>query len=342
MISVRRQVQMFIVLAALVAGFVAATSPGPASAAGWRSSATDPKFTIAVIPDTQLEVLKSSDRRFIERTQWLARHRRQLNLRFVSHVGDVVNWGWLDSRQYTIATRAMRVLDWSGIPYAMSVGNHDTRAVDVGGSAYANNPDCVKRFTKAECNGFSLVRHSEEFNKAFPASRMRGLQGTLQKGKVDNSYSTFTAGGKDWLVLNLEMWPRYPVLTWARTVVADHPHHNVIVQTHSYLNPDATITTFDSSYNMISPRYLYDHLIRAYPNIKLVLSGHDGTTASRTDTGDEGNEIVSLLTAIHSTKTNPMRLIEMDTASGKLRTWIYSSHTNETGATSSFPLSFVN
>ena len=37
-------------------------------------------------------------------------------------------------------------------------------------------------------------------------------------------------------MLNLELWPRHPVISWAREVIAAHPNHNVIIVTHSYLN----------------------------------------------------------------------------------------------------------
>ncbi|MEK8104711.1 carbohydrate-binding domain-containing protein [Micromonospora sp. M12] len=56
------------------------------------AGATDPKFSFAVLPDTQQEVLNSSDSRFLNRTNWLAQNRSALDLRFVTSSGDVVNW----------------------------------------------------------------------------------------------------------------------------------------------------------------------------------------------------------------------------------------------------------
>lgn len=334
--SARRTSRLLIATAALLAPLGALVAPDLASADPPDRRATDTRFSIAVIPDTQLEVLSRRDTRFRDRTRWLANQRRELDLRFVAHTGDVVNWGWLAPSQYAIADRAMKVLDRAHIPYSLAVGNHDTRAVGVGGSDYASNAACFARFSRAECNAVLLLRHTEEFNATFSVSRMRGLGGTFEPGKVDNAFSTFRAGGADWLVLTLEMWPRRAVVEWASAVVAQNRDANVIVQTHQYLNTDGSITQFNSTASLSSPQYVFDHLIRRHPNIKLVLSGHNGTTANRTDTGDAGNKIVSVLNAIHSETTNPVRLIEFDTATDTARTWLHSPSTRSTSPTVTF------
>ena len=67
------------------------------------------------------------------------------------------------------------------------------------------------------------------------------FQGYFEAGKVDNTYSRFDAGGRHWLVLNLELWPRTAVVAWAQPVVASHPDDNVIVATHSYLTASGAI-----------------------------------------------------------------------------------------------------
>ena len=53
---------------------------------------TKDAFTIAVMPDTQQETLAATDTRFADRTHWLVDNRAKLGLKFVTHVGDVVNW----------------------------------------------------------------------------------------------------------------------------------------------------------------------------------------------------------------------------------------------------------
>ncbi|MCB0913467.1 MAG: metallophosphoesterase, partial [Propionibacteriaceae bacterium] len=117
-------------------------------------------FTVAVMPDTQDETLNASNPKFANRTQWLVDNRAALNLEYVMHSGDVVDWGWLVPSQFDVAKTAIRKLSDAGIPYALTIGNHDTAAVGwngvagstgYGGSAYASNPECPTKLSAAEC-----------------------------------------------------------------------------------------------------------------------------------------------------------------------------------------------
>jgi hypothetical protein len=263
------------------------------------------------MPDTQMEVHEVADTRFRERSQWLADHAAALDLRYVTHTGDVVDWDTPDHAQTALAREALRPLETAGIPYSLSIGNHDTQATGVGGGA--RDPSRTR----------VLQRDTSVFNSFFTATRYGAVQGAFEPDKVDNIYSTFTAAKANWLVLNLELWPRVAAVTWARDVVASHPGHNVIIATHSYLEADASIST-SSGYGDTSPQYLYDNLVGVYPNVKLVFSGHAGLAAERVDVGVNGNKIVSYLQTFHSRTTNPVRLVEVNTASGTISTRIYA------------------
>ncbi|MBM0231276.1 metallophosphoesterase [Micromonospora sp. STR1_7] len=278
--------------------------------------ATDTKFSIAVLPDTQQEVLDSTDSRFRNRTDWLVQNRSTLDLRFVTHSGDVVNWDTPDHSQYVIARDAMRPIETAGIPYSLAIGNHDTQATGVGGSA--RDPAHTRE----------LVRDTTVFNRYFTAGQFGAVKGQFESGKVDNSYSTFEAGGVQWMVLTLELWPRVEAVTWARSVVAAHPRHNVIVVTHDFIDGNGAIEQ-SASYGATSPQYLFDNLIKQYANIRFVFSGHVGVAANRVDTGVNGNKIYTFLQTFHSNTTNPVRLVEIDTAANSLRTWIHAPYTNQ-------------
>jgi hypothetical protein len=313
-----------------------------------KSGSQDPSFTFAVVPDTQQEVLDTDDPRFLNRMQWLTDNRARLDLRFVMHIGDITNWGWLVPSQYEIASDAMLPLERAGIPYTVAIGNHDTRAVGwdgvggYGGSAYAQNPECLVRFSPSECDTRKLVMHTEEFNAVFPPERIENVGGTFEPGKSDNMFTTYRAGGRDWLVLVLELWPRAEAVEWAKDVVAAHPDHNVIVNTHSYLNGNLTINQTDGGYGHTSGQYLYDELISRYENIKLVFSGHTGIAGNRTDVGVHGNEIHSFLQTFHSNSTNPVRLVTVDTRRGTLETTIVGPYTGETFADYDVDLSGID
>jgi len=283
------------------------TDPGPTG---------DTKFTIAVIPDTQQEVLRASDSRFANRTRWLAANKKVLDIRFATHTGDIVNWDTPDHGQYKVARTAMAVLNQAGIPYSMSPGNHDTAAVcDPGGA-------CDPHRTR------QLVRDTSSFNTYLDGGTA-DLAGRFEANKLDNTYSTFSAGSRKWLVLNLELWPRTAVVAWARQVVAAHPTYNVIVATHSYLTSGGGIG-IKSEYGATSPKYLYDNLISKYPNVKMVLCGHVGKSYHRVDYGVTKNRIDTFLLAMHDNVTNPVRLIEIDTRANTLRTWVYAPYTKAT------------
>lgn len=291
-----------------------------------------------MIPDTQDETSRGPTYgRFEQRTQWLVDHRDELDLAFVGSSGDVTNWGWLVPAQLQVASTAMRTIEQAGIPYALAVGNHDTRAVGwdgipgstgYGGSAYMYNPECPTRFPVTECLSTKLVRHTEEFNGTFTAARYTSVAGAYEPGKVDNIFSTFTAGGHRWLVLTLELWPRPGAVEWARTVVEGHPQHNVIIQTHAYLNGDGTIAGDNGGYGSTSPRYLWDRLVSQYRNVKMVFSGHMGVAASRTDTGVHGNTVYSFLQTFHDKQSNPVRLLTVDPTAGTISTRVYAPWTN--------------
>ncbi|MFG2050780.1 carbohydrate-binding domain-containing protein [Micromonospora sp. NPDC048935] len=276
---------------------------------------TDTKFSFAVLPDTQQEVLNASDTRFLNRTNWLVQNRSALDLRFVTSSGDVVNWDTPDHAQYGIARNAMRPIENAAIPYALALGNHDTQATGPGGSA--RDPARTRE----------LLRDTTVFNRYFTVSQYRAVTGQFEAGKVDNSYSTFEAGGVRWLVLTLELWPRVAAVNWARNVVAANPRHNVIVVTHDYIDGNGAIEQ-SAGYGETSPQYLFDNLVKRYANIRFVFSGHTGIAGNRVDTGVNGNKIYSFLQTFHSNSTNPVRLVEVDTAANSLRTWIYAPHDN--------------
>lgn len=270
-------------------------------------------FTIAVMPDTQQEVVVESAIRnkfFLNRTKWLADNKEKFDIRFAIHTGDVVNWGNEEPKQFEIAAEAFEVLDDAEIPLALCLGNHDTAAVGVGGSA-ADPENTVKRLrnTRVFNNFFSL----EWYSDCIP----------FEENKIDNSYQLFEAAGKKWLVMTLELWPRVEVVEWANEVVEMYPDRNVIIATHSYLDSLGGIYQ-RSEYGATSPQYLYDNLISRHDNIKLVFCGHNGTSAYRVDYGKNGAKIVSILGCYHSNDRNPVQIVEIDVNEGTVSSRVFT------------------
>ena len=293
------------------------------SAAGWvdegiklyaAPTTVDTKFTIAVIPDTQNEVVSSSTL-IDHRMQWLVDNRASLDLRFVMQTGDLMNWDTPDHIQYERASNALRKLDTARIPYALAIGNHDTAATCPGGSACPGNVN-------------ANLRNTTTFNTYFPVSRFQNLRGVYETGKCDNAYHTFTAGGLNWLVINVELWARTGAVDWVRNVLSQHPRHNAIIITHSHQNSSGGIEQSNGGYGNNSPQYVFDNALKLYPNVRFIFSGHVGSHGYSTVTGSQGNRIYQILTTYHDASTNPTRLIEIDTAANTFSTRVYSPYTN--------------
>ncbi|MDB5168129.1 MAG: metallophosphoesterase [Candidatus Saccharibacteria bacterium] len=270
------------------------------------SSVVDGKFTLVIFPDTQQETFAHSKDLFLNRTKKVASDKDARDIRFVGHTGDLVSAGGnkqVDRQdQYDAASAAYTAIDQSGIPYLMSIGNHDTKAVCGGGSAC--DPTKTRQF----------FRDTTVFNSYFSTSRLKLPNAQLfEAGKVDNAYKTFSAEGTNWLILTLEMSPRTAAVNWAKNVVAAHPKHNVVILSHYLLNSNSTITASNAGYGETSGRYVYDNLILKYPNVKMAFSGHVGQAGHRTDVGVNGNKVVSFLGAFHANNFNPIRYLTIDT-----------------------------
>ncbi len=300
-------------------------APTPVEAKG------DTKFTFAALPDTQQEVLNAKDPRFINRTKWLAANKSDLDLRWVTSSGDVVNWDTPDHSQYKIASAAMVPLEQAKIPYTLTIGNHDTQATDAPGGA--RDPKRTR----------ILQRDTSTFNSYFSAEGYGDVAGAFEPGKVDNLYTSYTAGGVKWMVMTLELWPRASVVAWANQIVASHPNHNVIITTHHFIDGSGNLGQ-SASYGDTSPQALYDNFVKKHTNIKFVISGHVGRYGSKVHTGLNGNKIVSFNQTFHSNTTNPVRLLEVDTKAGTVTSKVYAPATGETiaaAATSHTGLTFV-
>lgn len=293
-----------------------------------RSARCQSTFTLAVMPDTQREFSIENRTDFPNRLQWLVDNQQKLNLKMVLQVGDLVDWDARDHIQFVRASEGLEILEKAKMPYVLAIGNHDTAMARPGGTS---------SLTVTQAN----VRVTTSFNTFFPLKRFACLSQTFEKDKIDNATHVFQAGGLDWLVLNLELWPRQEPIDWAKKIVETHPHHNVIILTHSYLESTGEIKQDSDKYGANSPQYLYDQLISQYPNIKLVFSGHTGRHIHRTDTAQNGNTIYAFLQCFHANLTNPVRLLTIDTKAGTMHSTIYCPKTDETIPDSTYTISDV-
>lgn len=95
------------------------------------------KFTIAIFPDTQVEV-GSKPEMFYSQIDWIIKHKDSLNIPMSLHVGDLVNFN--NFNHFEVASKGYEAFDKAHIPYAITLGNHDGEAVGYhSGSAAPGN-----------------------------------------------------------------------------------------------------------------------------------------------------------------------------------------------------------
>jgi hypothetical protein len=253
---------------------VSALAAGAPAAAGAGERGP---FTVAVLPDTQ-KYAERYPETFTAQTSWIKDNLEKENIKFVAHVGDVVNQGYKEE-QWQNADRSMKLLD-GVVPYGIAPGNHDY-------------------------NGTSR-RNTTLFNKYFPPSRFsrHSWYGGGFDESNDNSYQTFKAAGMDFLVVCLELAPRDEVLKWAGDLVARHPGHRTIVVTHCYMNVDGKLVKKTDKFGPNTyvkvnndGEEMWAKFVSRHENIFMVLNGHmlarPGLRLSAK--GQKGNTVHQLL-----------------------------------------------
>jgi regulation of enolase protein 1 (concanavalin A-like superfamily) len=243
---------------------------------------------------------------------------------------------------YVHGSNGMNQLFTAGIPYAIAVGNHDTAAV--GGK----NPDgsCCYCGGSAGCGDVHAnVRDTSTYNAFFPMSRFTTVRDRYELGKMDNAYHTFSVAGLNFLVLNGELDPRQGALDWMKSVVATHPHHNVIYLTHNYLT-DSGVRAGPVGYADLSPQVIWDQLLRTYGNMRFVFCGHLCTAGNRVEAGLNGNTVYQMLSdyQCEGTGNGWLRIVEIDTVAATMSVKTYSPVLNsyKTDVKNQFTFSGIN
>lgn len=238
-------------------------------------AASDPQevFSLVLLPDTQFYSEKYPET-FVAQTMWIRERARQDNMKFVICLGDIVQNAHLE-KEWLSAHEAAHILD-GAIPYTAVPGNHDLVVKDK-----------------------VITRDSTLYNKFFGVSRFAGQPwyGGHMGETNDNNYCVFQAADRDFLILSLEFAPRDEALQWAAEVCQNHPHHNIIVATHSYLNLQGRTTgqaKVDSSAN--SGEQMWQKLVSKHPNIFMVTCGHVGGVNLQRSTNDFGGAVIEILT----------------------------------------------
>jgi hypothetical protein len=286
----------------IVFGAVLLTKPNISSA----------DFTVVVLPDIQgytenfPQVLNSQ-------TQWIANNKVNLNIKYVIQNGDLVEHT-TNSTEWTRAVNGMSILD-GVVPYGITVGNHDLDdGLQTGGPGAGNI-----------------------FRQNFPISKFSsqtGFGAYYNPGNVNRNswYSTFSDGGLDFLVFNLEWEAPDDVLTWASGVIQSFPNHRVIVAMHHYLNPNPAVR--DNLWPW--PRAggnlgedIWHKFVKLHPNIFMVHSGHIFGEDRQISINNVGNQVHEIVVNYHPSRPNG--------GDGWLRYYTFKTSINEIHAFSFSP-----
>jgi hypothetical protein len=247
---------------------------------GRRLPVVSDDFTVVILPDTQFysgRLHGGNEQMFISQTDWVVANRESLNIAFVLHAGDVTQnadrvGGQSNESEWLRATEAMYRLEdheatglTEGVPYTVTVGNHDQE----GGE-----------------NGATLF-----FNKYFGVDHFEGRSyyGGHHGNDNDNHYELFQVGPYRFLSISLEYrtTPEAGVLEWADNLLKQYPDHDGLITTHHLVNPG--IPAPWSPYGAV----IYD-VLKDNPNLRMMFGGHITGEGIRFDTY-EGRTITSMV-----------------------------------------------
>jgi hypothetical protein len=258
----------------------AAPSNAPQNAgAGWNPDPDSPRFTLAVMPDTQFlywgtqgsinpEPQEESFRYIIANS----RKGSDSNIVFMAHLGDMTEDAAASSFQSV--GQAFDVMDSAGAAYSVLAGNHDVSGDDTRGSTPYLTTMGPQRFKKS---------------KTFAGSDSSGY----------NTAHVFTAGGQEWLLLALDWRTSSNGFAWANQFIKANPGLPVILTTHEIAGPtygdnvypyqsgDAENDASLSSYGQT----VWNELINENDQVFLTLNGHYWPPGRTTLQNAAGNDV---------------------------------------------------
>lgn len=292
------------------------------------------KFTIIGLPDTQFYTEEPQGQSsgggghngiFKAQTQWIANHRVDSSIAFVSQLGDCTQSGDTKEIEFKRADTAIKNIENPnvpipfGIPYGICVGNHD--------QGPTGNPDGTSTF----------------YNQYFGDTRFAGRSyyGGHYGSNNDNHYQLFSAGGIDFIHISLEYYANgttaslLPVLNWADALLKTYSNRKGILSTHNLL-------TVGNPASFQGPgQKIYDEL-KDNANLILMLAGHVHGEGRRTDIFN-GNTIHSIMSDYQSGTNGGngyLRIMQFIQNQNLLSVKTYSPYTNSslTGTSSDFTL----
>ena len=254
-------------------------------------------WSMIFIPDIQnlTQPYYGYDQTWYKIAQWIADNVDDENVKHVIGAGDST-WDNKENVEYPIAQAGFdmfkNLVSWSNIS-----GNHE--------------------YTWSQPNRTSTFYDSffgEDYIKGTKAEEtyVGSYEDPVGFSTTENSYYRFNVNGVNWMILQLEYYPRLSVLEWAKGIAEQYPSDNIILTTHGYLNGNAEycnetracFKTGDvkedgtSDYLGNSTEKIWTEL-QTCTNIKMILCGHattgTGAIAQKNEVNSVGETVPALM-----------------------------------------------
>ncbi len=307
---------------AMPAFAVVASAPDFVRVQASRFSFGSSAFSLVGIPDTQ-NYSSSFPQIFTAQTEWVVANRDELDIRYVSHYGDIVN-NADDLVQWQRADASMGVLDAAGVPYGHCPGNHDITPSGSIGEPYI----------------------PANYLAFFGPDRLEGrpwFGGASPSGM--STYTLFSAGGVEFLQIHLDCDTPVAELAWAQGVLDSHKHMPAMLTTHRYLQDAEDYTSgvplvpsgrYPPVWYQVEPVYhpngiqaeeFFRWFVRTNANVFLVTCGHFHEEYRQTSVNVAGLPVHEVLADFQDDPNGGdgwMRIMTFDTAANTIEVDTYS------------------
>lgn len=304
----------------------------PLPAAADTGGDEDP-FVFVSLPDTQIYAenrvpdgrtpavtdVRGTGAIFFDQTEWIVENAQRLGIRYVGHLGDIVQHG-NELDEWDLAHQAMHLLRDVDLPHGTVMGNHDDN----------HGPDYRRNYL--QYFGPQEFQDRPWFTASSPGGGANLVVLEHRHRKIG--------------FLNFSIDQPQAEIDWATEVVESNPDTIFIVGTHRYLydfklvagrygesvsSPLGTIQYDDNLVDQVvepnRAQEFFEEFVSQHPNILMIHAGHFHAEWLRLDDQNAGaRTLIQILTDYQSTRNGGdgwLRLYEMDFEAGTFHfdTW---------------------
>lgn len=304
-------------------------------------------FSIVVIPDTQIYADRFPET-LQRHGQWIVDHVDALDIRFVTHVGDIVNSG-PSAEQWAAATAAFGPLQDLDIPHGFSPANHDVGSW--GSWPTAVDTSCMRDPSETPQIDCDFTNYRAAFGPEHYTDR-DWYVGSSPTGW--SSAQRIEAEGLSWLFVHLPMDPPEAEVAWVESILDAHPDHLVSITTHRYLYdfrltddlPDPLNLFLGGRFNdavhlvagqptfvdTVTAEALYERVIAGRPNVWSVHCGHVDGELRQQSVNSQGLPVHEMLTDYQNMADGGggfLRVLTVIPEEERVEAWTVSTETGE-------------